>query len=1384
MSSLKCPITLEFLEDPVNTPCCGRAISREAFASSLDHNPSCPLCRTDLSDFDVSSVPTCRDIAYLVEEARERLNPVQIPEADIDQWKAEITVLTGNQTSRLNKIGKLQISCDEAVCDNLFVIVVDRSGSMNGEPIKQVSCALNCAANAAYANPHLRTVIVPYCHSAESYPINTSFNRSQYDQKFKSLCADGGTSFEAAFNEIVRLATEHANDDNIGCMTILFLTDGEDSSVRKSDRGKLVDSFRNRLQVWKKDYVVHTIGFGRQHDSDFLDALRKIGSEEGAYRYADPSENSDALFGKIDSIIKVVAGATVTKRIDITSSNLKIKHSSNGTFWAILPNTIDPITFKVDDKEITIIPEMLESDSLWPQWYSILIDEIVEELLMRTKPSDSQEVSLPNNDEALERELHLELLTRRSNAILCRLSSDDHNYERLKSLLSTIEKLKEGLQVDTLKLRDAKFEGQFATGSSGQKQLKAKPEPHPAPVVRKQVVWETVDLPSKRLNFSSEDIVIQLSRGSTSRVCELIESTHLSEYGGSTLLHLAASIGRVEVVRKILEKEVYDVNSKNPDGHTALDLAVLYGWWITYDLLSSFGAKISIGGELLLRTCISRGYTQLAGRLLKDYSIVINDEMLNNAPNASSLQWLSSHCDSSFPIETAILKGALDIVTEKLPNTEIISWAAISRVFTKTGEDYLQIVDLILRSRKASANEICSLGEDEITFPLFIAAEKGNLEMVKVLRRYLSEDDINQRNNKGTTALWIACCNKHIDVVYELIQAKADLNITNKKGDSALIPCCQKGSDSIVSLLLDSGIDLNLHNENRDNAVLICCRTGQAKILEMLLKRYDTSSLVRVLEEYAEIDGNPPLLAAAELDKVECIKVVVKYGADLEWKTREDNPIIQGATALHLACHYGRLNAAQVLCELGADINSRTSFGGHTPLHIAIKSGNISLVGYLLSRDRSSLDIADDFGRTPAYYANMQGREDIKDAFFTDHLSDILGRVVAFGSPKCIDVLNKYSTSYGCYNYDDFIDKKMYKGMSLMSLSLVYGNSGLTNALESLGVQNTTDDYGITSDFWKAYLYKNEPGVRLSASVPPTGLDEGFSLRNNPTDQVREQINRVKAIAGANLQNKMLTDLAEQPVLLSCEKMSIDFRDRMNNGFNNKIHSSAISKIKNSSQPPILGFLEKLKKSNVFPEGKNYLEYLLWEARLHIVKLIASGETTLDPIHMMALYLYTSNATIFSKINSLATDVWNPIVVCMYQAVKSLPSIECEVYRGVDCKFDERQYAIGSKLTWNTFGVTSKSWDSSVELIKEKKGVIFIIQSKNGKDISRYSDSPVNGEVLFLPGTSFVVKALYRADVVALGQANIRGSTFTANENDIRKAVNGEACIIVEIVEA
>jgi ankyrin repeat protein len=184
---------------------------------------------------------------------------------------------------------------------------------------------------------------------------------------------------------------------------------------------------------------------------------------------------------------------------------------------------------------------------------------------------------------------------------------------------------------------------------------------------------------------------------------------------------------------------------------------------------------------------------------------------------------------------------------------------------------------------------------------------------------------------------------------------------------------CQKNNETMVQLLLSAGCDPTVVNLSGEGPILCCCRNGKDRILDLLLTHLDANSKRRVLEEPSLLDGFVPLVAAAEVNQSDCIRVLRKHGADLEIRTSEDNKTIPGATALHIAAMYGRLLSTKTLLELGANVASQTVVHGSTPIHLAIKNAQLETSRFLIGVDkkRETAVLRDIDGHVPGYYARM-----------------------------------------------------------------------------------------------------------------------------------------------------------------------------------------------------------------------------------------------------------------------------------------------------------------------------------------------------------------------------------------------------------------------------
>ena len=138
LNTLICPITLEIIEDPVQLPCCGKSVSRQPLKSSLEIVNKCPLCRGDLSNFDINNAPTNRTLSSIIDSIKSTNVTKVIKD---HQWSSTFEWLEPKNPY----IGKLSLNIIRSnfqTKKSIFMAVVDKSGSMSNGPIEQVKIAL------------------------------------------------------------------------------------------------------------------------------------------------------------------------------------------------------------------------------------------------------------------------------------------------------------------------------------------------------------------------------------------------------------------------------------------------------------------------------------------------------------------------------------------------------------------------------------------------------------------------------------------------------------------------------------------------------------------------------------------------------------------------------------------------------------------------------------------------------------------------------------------------------------------------------------------------------------------------------------------------------------------------------------------------------------------------------------------------------------------------------------------------------------------------------------------------------------------------------------------------------------------------------------------
>jgi hypothetical protein len=111
--------------------------------------------------------------------------------------------------------------------------------------------------------------------------------------------------------------------------------------------------------------------------------------------------------------------------------------------------------------------------------------------------------------------------------------------------------------------------------------------------------------------------------------------------------------------------------------------------------------------------------------------------------------------------------------------------------------------------------------------PIYLAVEKGNLEIVQVLLANGADVNVNLGLN-GETPLYVAAQNGNIDIVKALIKhEKTEVNLPNADEDTPLHVAVSMGNTDVAKKLIESGkCDFSLKN-NKGADIWTCAKNNQ-----------------------------------------------------------------------------------------------------------------------------------------------------------------------------------------------------------------------------------------------------------------------------------------------------------------------------------------------------------------------------------------------------------------------------------------------------------------------------------------------------------------------------------------------------------------------------
>ena len=269
------------------------------------------------------------------------------------------------------------------------------------------------------------------------------------------------------------------------------------------------------------------------------------------------------------------------------------------------------------------------------------------------------------------------------------------------------------------------------------------------------------------------------------------------------------------------------------------------------------------------------------------------------------------------------------------------------------------------------------------------AVRAGDATAVAALLK--QKADVNAAAIDGTTALHWAVRADDIETVDALIRAGAQVKTASRHGVTPLYLAADHGNAAMIRRLIAAGADANGTDITGDTALMAAVRAGSTEAVRTLL---DAGAQVNTAEPQV---GHTALMWAVREGRPGLVSLLLARGASLESKTRtgarpavrppgagggshgvgivrggvppqgEQPAVPGGMTALSFAAREGRLEAARLLIDAGADVNAREA-NGISPLVMAITNRHTPVAALLLARGADP-NAADWWGRTPLWSA-------------------------------------------------------------------------------------------------------------------------------------------------------------------------------------------------------------------------------------------------------------------------------------------------------------------------------------------------------------------------------------------------------------------------------
>ncbi|UKZ96639.1 uncharacterized protein TrAFT101_011417 [Trichoderma asperellum] len=424
---------------------------------------------------------------------------------------------------------------------------------------------------------------------------------------------------------------------------------------------------------------------------------------------------------------------------------------------------------------------------------------------------------------------------------------------------------------------------------------------------------------------------------------------HVKRYGKYKAIQTAASHGNIHGVKSLVAKDASLLESQEPE--TPLYFAALEGCWHMAKSLLELGADPNSGvGErpnerwAPLVVAAEANHLKTARILLENGA----DPNICGPNDLDTPLWFAATKAASADVVQLLLDKGAD------PNHELLQPPLLMELMeaSLSAESKLAILEVLIRH---SPPIRVNVADRKHMTPLLYAAEAGELSIVTWLLEH--EADVNAVDNRGRSALHCAIKHGHVEVVRELLKWKPQLNNLTTNGQPLVELAVQ--DVAMMQMLLDAGADIELANAKDHTALNIAVDLKKPAVVKLLVERkadmhhvgkngwnaitIATSNpagpeIIRVLVEagadlrcaHPQTRNTPLHYVTSHSAQLARILLEFRTSLDLEQRNSEvKTPLLNACTAKNAEC-------VKLLIRAGADVNAEDRLGW-TPLSLSAR---------------------------------------------------------------------------------------------------------------------------------------------------------------------------------------------------------------------------------------------------------------------------------------------------------------------------------------------------------------------------------------------------------------------------------------------------------------